>query len=282
MQHIFHIPDEQAKLVMLIQEPGFSQQRFGAVSGPDFYTIVWNKGPAQTVVIDEIGYTLSANTVLPLMLNQTFRFEAPEQLVAWQFNREFYCVVNHDAEVGCVGLLFYGPSPTMFVQLDATNSSKLAMMQELFEEEFNTNASIKATMLRNHLVRLIVLITRIAKQQYLPVEVPDDSTYTIVRHFHLLVEKHYKKAHRISFYAEQLHKSPKTISNLFALYSELTPQEVIHNRIIAEAKRLLLYTDWSVKEIAAALGFEDAAHFSKFFSTQTGQNASEFRKNRPS
>lgn len=278
MQHSFTIPDEQAHLVMLIQEAGFSQVRFGPVKGPDYYTIVWNPGPEQVVVIDEVAYPFPANTILPLMLSQTFRFEQPANLIAWQFNREFYCVVNHDAEVGCVGLLFYGPSPTMFVQLDEANIGKMKMMQDLFEEEFNSDAAIKATMLRNHLVRLIVLITRIAKQQYLPTNIPDDQGYATVRHFHLLVEKHFKTAHRISFYAEQLYKSPKTISNLFALYSELTPQQVIHNRIIAEAKRLLMYTDWSVKEIAGTLGFEDAAHFSRFFSNQTGLTATEFRK----
>ena len=41
------------------------------------------------------------------MVNQSFSFEAMEDLVAWQFNREFYCIVDHDAEVSCVGLLFY-------------------------------------------------------------------------------------------------------------------------------------------------------------------------------
>lgn len=73
-------------------------------------------------------------------------------------------------------------------------------------------------------------------------------------------------------------KSPKTISNIFSLYSKKTPTQVIQERIIAEAKRLFYYTDKSVKEISCDLGFEEVAHFSKFFKNCTSQNPSELKK----
>jgi AraC-like DNA-binding protein len=62
------------------------------------------------------------------------------------------------------------------------------------------------------------------------------------------------------------------------LYSSQTPLEVIHTRIIAEAKRLFYYTDKSIKEIADYLGFEDAAHFSKLFKKHTSQNPSQLKR----
>ena len=49
-------------------------------------------------------------------------------------------------------------------------------------------------------------------------------------------------------------------------------------RIITEAKRLFYYTDKSVKEIANDLGFEDVAHFSKFFKNCTNQSPSDIKK----
>ncbi len=82
----------------------------------------------------------------------------------------------------------------------------------------------------------------------------------------------------MQFYAGLLNKSPKTISNIFSLFSKKTPLQVIQERIILEAKRLLYYTDKSIKEIAHHLGFEDAAHFSKFFKNCTSQNPSELKK----
>src|SRR4051812_14646384 len=79
-------------------------------------TIVYNKGNDQPIVIDEVEYIFPANAILPLVANQHFRCHAPETLVAWQFNREFYCIADHDAEVGCVGFLFYGIVHPLFIQ----------------------------------------------------------------------------------------------------------------------------------------------------------------------
>lgn len=51
----------------------------------------------------------------------------------------------------------------------------------------------------------------------------------------------------------------------------------ITERIITEAKALLLHTDWSISEIAYALGFEYPTYFNNFFKKQTGTNPKSFR-----
>ena len=80
-------------------------------------------------------------------------------------------------------------------------------------------------------------------------------------------------------YADMLNRSPKTLSNLFMRYGLPSPLRVIHERIEAEAKRLLLYSTKSAKEIADILGFEDLATFSRFFKKMEGKSISEYRKN---
>jgi AraC-like DNA-binding protein len=65
---------------------------------------------------------------------------------------------------------------------------------------------------------------------------------------------------------------------LFGQITKKSPLEIIRERLISEAKRLLFYSDKSIKEIAYELGFEDAAHFSKFFKNYTNQNPSNVRK----
>lgn len=74
-----------------------------------------------------------------------------------------------------------------------------------------------------------------------------------------------------------LHKSPKTLSNIFSTCKLPSPLRVIHERIEAEAKRLLLYSTKSSKEIADLLGFEDQSSFSRFFKNMTGQSTVQFR-----
>ena len=53
---------------------------------------------------------------------------------------------------------------------------------------------------------------------------------------------------------------------------------VLHERILLEAKRILLYTDHTVARVAHMTGFEDPAYFSRFFAQRTGQSPASWRK----
>ncbi len=279
MKHSIKLKDGVGQLLLLIKEDELSQYYYKQKAGTTFHTIAWNVGSSQYVTIDNMRHLLPANTVLPIMLNQSFSFEQPENIIAWQFNKDFYCIVDHDIEVGCVGFIFFGPCPTMFIKLEKPDLEALEHLLETFEKEFLSDEEIKAEMLRMLLAQLIIKITRLAKKQYLRTtkEVAENK-FDLIRRFCLLVEIHFRKEHKVNFYAELLNKSPKTIANYFSLYSTKTPLQIIQDRIIVEAKRLFYYTDKSVKEIAYELGFEDAAYFSKLFKHCTSQNPSELRK----
>ena len=278
MKYSFIHKDGLGKLLLIDKEQNFKLDYFKQSSDYSFHTIAWNMGDKQIVLIDEVKYEFNTNTILPIMLNQSFRFEKPENIVAWQFNREFYCILNHDAEVGCVGFIFFGPSPTMFVTLDDEHIDKMRKLFDLFIEEYDSDEEIKGEMLRMLLVRLIIQTTRLAKKQYFKAEDFAETKFYLIREYNVLVEINYKKEHQVQFYAGQLNKSPKTIANIFSLYSKKTPLQIIQERIITEAKRLFYYTDKSVKEIANELGFEDVAHFSKFFKNCTNQTPSDIKK----
>jgi AraC-like DNA-binding protein len=55
------------------------------------------------------------------------------------------------------------------------------------------------------------------------------------------------------------------------------PNEVIKDRIILEAKRLLTYTQMSAKEIAYHLGYDDPAYFNRLFAQKVGDTTTNFR-----
>lgn len=259
------------------QEKSFNQRlRFPGTESP-FLTIALNTGQDQQVLIDEVKYTFPAGNLLPLVSNQSFQFEKPEQITAWQYNRDFYCITDHDREISCVGFLFFGSSGNLFISLDEEQRNKLEILQKIFIEEFNTTDSIQTEMLQMLLKRLIIITTRLAKEQYIGNQLLSTDKYDLVRQFNFLVETHYKKEHQVQYYANLLNKSPKTLSNIFAQYKQKTPLLIIHERIIMEAKRFFFYTDRSAKEIAYELGFEDAAHFSRFFKNLTKQNPSAVR-----
>ncbi|MBB4801718.1 helix-turn-helix domain-containing protein [Flavobacterium aquidurense] len=241
-------------------------------------TFVYNKGQEQSVKIDEITYTMPAGSILPLVANQNFVFEHPDRLVAWQFNREFYCIVDHDAEVGCVGFLFYGIEHPMFIQLNQAEIDEMEQLQKMFSLEWPSKDNFQGEMLRTLLKYLIIKVTRTAKLQNDSYQKFSDEKMDIVRKFSLLLEEKFKTQHGVKYYAEQLNKSPKTLSNIFAILGQPSPSKIIHTRVILEAKRYLHYTDKTAKEIAYEIGFESPAHFSRFFKLQTGLSISEFKE----
>ncbi len=275
MRYSYHELRTEGILSLLCHEPGFNRHCFREGSSR-LLTIAWNVGPDQTITIDEIDYVFPAQSMLPLMISQSFCFERAADVVAWQFDRNFYCIVDHDKEVSCVGVLFYGAKDPLFLRLDTAEQRKFEALLMVFDDEFSTHDTIQGEMLRMLLKRLIIKLTRLAKDQYVNPAL-SGKDLDIVRQFNLLVEIHFRNLHAVSDYADLLNKSPKTLSNLFGLYNQQSPLHAIHERIALEAKRLLLYTNKSTKEIAYKLGFGEVAHFSRFFKNQAGQAPSLFK-----
>ncbi|MET7257829.1 AraC family transcriptional regulator [Dyadobacter fermentans] len=281
MLHQLTHPHTSAQFRLVYDQSDFDRIFYGRDRKDKLLTIAWNRGVAQKAIIDNVVYDFPANSVLSLMVNETFHFERPSDIVAWQFNRDFYCIVNHDKEVSCVGFLFYGSGQRMFMAIDEKHGRKLDLLLQVFKDEFEMQDPIQGEMMLALLKRLIIIITRLARDQYISEQDLPSDKLDIVRKYNLLVENHYRQQHQVKFYADQLNKSPKTLSNLFALYNHKSPLQVIQERVTLEARRLFFYTDKTAKEIAYELGFEDANHFSKFFKKQTGQSPTDFKKLNP-
>jgi len=279
MKLIIRDPKTGGDLLLFKEEQNFDRLYYSRDQFNKYFTIAWNYGEKQTVTIDGVAHDFMPDTLLTLLFNQSFSFEDPAGIIAWQFNREFYCIIDHDAEVSCVGFLF-GSTDHLFISLDKDAQQKLKLLSDVFVQEFKTSDNIQNDMLLMLLKRLIIVITRLARSEYIPNKKLADEKFHVIRKFNLLVEADYRREHSVTYYAQRLNKSPKTLSNLFAIYNHKTPLQVIQERIIIEARRLLYYTDQSVKQITFELGFEDAAYFSNFFKRHTSLSPLEFRNNK--
>ena len=192
------------------------------------------------------------------------------------FDSNFYCIFGHDGEVSCNGLLFSGSSEPLRLPLSDARSEALRQVVGELQAEYAVNDGLREEMLRMQLKRFIIICTRVARER-LGADGPREQLFDIVRQFHVLVDAHFRTRKRVQDYAELLHRSPKTLSNLFAACGRPSPLSVIHDRINAEARRLLLYTPKSAKEVAYLLGFEDTAAFSRFFAKMNGESITSFR-----
>jgi AraC-like DNA-binding protein len=243
----------------------------------DLYKIVWAMNDDLKLGLDGYRIFLQKNHLLfATPLNQLDLDIENQDVVVYTFNREFYCIRDHDVEVSCNGFLFLGTSTPIVVALSEKEQKSFRLLYEFFVEEFETSDHIQGEMLLVLLKRLLIKSVRIARK-VLPVEDMPQPKLDTLRKFNLLVEMHFRKKHKVSEYADLLHMTPKSLSNLFSRYYNKSPLRVITERIILESKRLLDFSDKNINEIAGALGFDEVSHFSKFFKTQVGLSPTEYK-----
>lgn len=98
------------------------------------------------------------------------------------------------------------------------------------------------------------------------------------RNFIDAVEKNYKNVHEVRQYAEKLHISMSTLKTSIRTVKDKRPLEIIDDRIITEAKRLLKTDgEMSVSQVASELGFSELSNFAKFFKRHAGISPTNFR-----
>jgi AraC-like DNA-binding protein len=107
----------------------------------------------------------------------------------------------------------------------------------------------------------------------------DRSMKKTVYRFNQLVEDNYNQIHHVKEYAEVLGESPIQLNRAVKSVTGKTASEIIIERLILEAKRLLIYSDLSNKEVAYKLNYEDPSYFARIFRKKTGMTPSAFRLN---
>jgi len=246
---------------------------------PDGLALIWIENEGAILNIDGKKYRIEPNSVVCLTEFHQLKIEKFSGARLLRFNRPFYCILTHDDEVSCKGLLFFGASRVPIISLKADYRNSLKALWDVIENEFLFKDDLQLEMLRMLVKRFLILLTRAYKEQ-VKIDGLDRSQVDLIREFNFLVEKHFKAKHKVSEYAAMLHKSPKTLSNFFAKTGARTPLSYIQDRIILEARRKLHHSDASIKEIAYELGFEDLQSFSRFFKREEGIPPLKYRESR--
>jgi AraC family transcriptional activator of pobA len=98
-----------------------------------------------------------------------------------------------------------------------------------------------------------------------------------ISQFQKLIDEFYKTEKSPLFYSKKMNITTKHLNRICKTNLDKTATMLIYDRVILEAKRLLVNADLSINEIADSLGYLDNSHFSNFFKKNTKITASEFR-----
>lgn len=233
-----------------------------------------------SIHIDFKKYDLKKDALFFININQKYELHklGDKDSYLIYYNRDFYCVEIHDKEVSCDGILYNNVYDIPVVFLSKEHAILMEGIVKELVGELNREESSVEEMLRILLKEIIIKSTRIWKTSHALDDKENTHEVEFLRKFSQLVELNFRQYHTVADYASILSITPKALTKRFNKYAEMTPNDVIKDRIILEAKRLLAHSELSVKEIAYQLGYEDPAYFNRLFTKVSAIAPAEFRR----
>jgi AraC-like DNA-binding protein len=163
--------------------------------------------------------------------------------------------------------------------IDLSDDKLLKQIEQVLlniQSEFRSCDECKLDLIKVMLLQIFILVNRsIAFTQN---QSANKNNYLLLRNFEKLIEQNFTTLRMPKDYAKLLFVTP---NHLNALCNQLTGKsagDIIRNRVLLEAKRLLVNSNQNINEIAWQLSFEDNSYFSKFFKKYEGITPDEFRK----
>lgn len=248
---------------------GFSDQ---------LYCIFIFQGHGQFTV-DGAVYSFSGKTILFLSPYQKLRWLDGETITLYliQFHGDFYCIEYHKKEVACNGLLFNNVYLKPHIPVSQRVYDEIVGIFQKIKNEKERFQSFSESVVKTYIQLILALCSREKNLQLknpLQEEVYDEHAIA----FQELIEKHFQTERTVKFYASELAITSNMLSKKVKKTYGKTPKQLIQERVILEAKKLLHLSYRSIKEIAAILHFEDEFYFSRYFKESTGLSPLHYRK----
>jgi len=242
----------------------------------NFIKIVFVKAGGHAIV-DFQAYHLQQDAFFFINVGQYYWLDNDCSGSLLYYNRDFYCVEIHDKEVACDGILFHNVYEIPVVLMSIKDSEVLQHILQEIKVEVTLDDTAIEEMLRILLKQIIIKCTRIWKQKHQMAGEAAKPEMEFSRTFSQLVDRHYVHHHTVAEYAKLLNITPKALNKRITRDHNLTPNDIIKNRIILEVKRLLVHTTMSIKEISHQLGYDDTSYFTRFFTKQASLSPQSFR-----
>lgn len=243
------------------------------------YSILFFQGSGDFLV-DFVKYSFAGNTILFLSPHQNFQWlgDDEKEVNLLQFHGDFYCIEYHKKEVACNGLLFNNIYLLPHITVSAEKFVELTKIIHKLDIENEFCDPYSDAILKTYLQLILALCSKEKNIQLNFQEETKTLSKEIIR-FQSLLDEYFLTERSASFYASKLAISPNAFSKKIKHQFRKTPTEIIRERVILEAKKLLHLTSKSIKEIAFQLNFDDEFYFSRYFKKGVGVSPLHYREN---
>lgn len=187
-------------------------------------------------------------------------------------SKEYFTHLDYDLYVQFFHAFYLQPT----LELDVEQFTKVQSLIEQIKEELLEKTPYFEAVVKDYIHILLKLFLRhqsVTGTGELSSH-PDFKTYMNLL---MLVEEHYKEHQPISYYSEALQVSSRKLNAICKTYHSHSCLTVLNDRIILEAKKILLYSNRSVKDVMYTLNFKDPAYFNRFFKSKTGHTPSGYK-----
>ncbi|MFG2683816.1 AraC family transcriptional regulator [Streptomyces sp. NPDC048392] len=245
----------------------------------DFHIVMLFTGGPVRHMIDFAEYEASAGDLLWIRPGQVHRFSPQSEYRGTVLTMQPGFLPR--ATVEATGLYRYDLTPLLRPD-EARLAGLTAGLDQLrreYEDATTLPPSLHTAVLRHTLSAFLLRLAHLAAGSARETregrgDAPGDSTFALFRD---AVERGFATNHSVSAYADALGYSRRTLVRAVRAATGETPKGFIDKRVVLEAKRLLAHTDMPIGRVGAAVGFPDAANFSKFFQQHTDQTPAAFR-----
>jgi AraC family transcriptional activator of pobA len=221
-----------------------------------------------------IAYCPPALVIVPAGTVHGFDFEPGTEGFVMSMADDLLREISHrDAGVAAL----FERATTLELPADVLRTTDLTPGFTMLVREFGHPLPGHALALEGLLKVILANVLRVSRPRVDTPASADSRHRRIVQQFRALIERAFREGWSLADYASALKVSPSRLRHACLSVTEQSPMQIVHARILLEAKRQLRYTSASVSEIGYALGFEDPAYFTRFFSQRTGLAPRAFR-----